>query len=34
VVRVESRGNQIGIAATIDHFVDINSNPSGVEHDH
>lgn len=34
VVRVERRGNQTGIAATIDQFVDINSSPSGVERDH
>lgn len=34
VVRVERRGDQTGIAATIDQFVDINSSPSGVEHDH
>jgi hypothetical protein len=34
VIRIEKRGEKIGIAASIDRFVEINSSMSGLETSH
>ncbi len=34
VIRIENRGDRIGVATSIDRFLEISSNMSGLETDH